>query len=473
MRHALRRVLWVLPTLILVSLVAFALLTNASSSKRPRFFNSSPSSVEELALVAMTTIATDAVATADRAQAEATLVRLGGAALPHVLPRLDTLEPRGRGRVAVALRPVAQRMGIARPGDFDTPDDAVLFWTRFWEDRGVEFRPVVVRRAVQRLRSRGSRLRRAEVQEFDTFALSALIAALELATDDAGVERNRRLLRMAAHVTNKREWTIAAGATRGDANLQVRRWRAWWQLNRSDFISFDGLDQLTAMVLETEYGQWVLAFFTRSVLTKLSSAAGVTVLLVLTVVAAAWLGASAMVLVSEWVGPGIARHLAHLLLIASAALPATLIAPLKLELGLAVFALTLVNAALASRHVQGELGSARHRDVNQYELALGLPNWVRARRLLRAASSSLAALLPSAAPLVLTQVFVVERALAVRGLSQTTLEALSRESLPELMGLVLVCAVLVSLLQVVGDLLLWALDARARPSLARRRGAIE
>src|SRR5436190_78464 len=133
LRHALRRLLWIVPILIGVTLTSFALLSyvpdpaedptvtaslgveHAAELRRsrfldlPRFFNDHPVAVvqwvdDSLAHVA----ADDSLAEGARA----TLVRLGGAALPHLLPRLDGLDPLARARVAVALSPIAERMGL-------------------------------------------------------------------------------------------------------------------------------------------------------------------------------------------------------------------------------------------------------------------------------------------------------------------------------------------------------------------------
>src|SRR5688572_8662354 len=120
MRHVLRRILWIVPTLFVISVCAFWALTAGArfpvghhddadrhplfgAHAPPRFFNPNPTSVNDLAERAMTSIATN---DADAALARVELVRLGGAALPYVLPKLDALDPTGRKRVALALAPL-------------------------------------------------------------------------------------------------------------------------------------------------------------------------------------------------------------------------------------------------------------------------------------------------------------------------------------------------------------------------------
>src|SRR5262245_29095087 len=235
LRHALRRLLWIVPILIGVTLTSFALLSyvpdpaedpaviatlggeHALELKRsrfldlPRFFNERPLDVvgrvdEALAHIA----ADDALAEAARA----TLVRLGGAALPYLLPRLDGLEPEARARVAVALSPIAERMGIASDDTVD-PQRAVAFWNRFWADRAIDFRAANAKRAARRLSVHGTQAREADLLELDTFALEQIMAALEelsapsapFGPKAAGagdpVEAMRRLIAAAAHMTGR------------------------------------------------------------------------------------------------------------------------------------------------------------------------------------------------------------------------------------------------------------------------------
>ena len=81
------------------------------------------------------------------------LAKLGGAALPFVLPRLEELTPEERARVTVALAPIARRMGVARDeAVLEDPVAGAAFWTRFWQDRSLDFRDVVVTRLIKDVR---------------------------------------------------------------------------------------------------------------------------------------------------------------------------------------------------------------------------------------------------------------------------------------------------------------------------------
>src|SRR5690349_8726860 len=126
-RHAVRRLLWTIPTLVGVSIVSFLLLSfvpdptddpviastlSAADLARirrerfvdlPRFVNVLPRDVRARADAAVRAIAAES---SDAEAARRELARLGGAAFPHVLPVLDALAPEPRERVAIALAPV-------------------------------------------------------------------------------------------------------------------------------------------------------------------------------------------------------------------------------------------------------------------------------------------------------------------------------------------------------------------------------
>src|SRR5260370_26434714 len=91
-RHALRRVLWSVPTLLATSLVLFFVTTLAPGpvDPLPRFLNLNPRDVRSLAMRAVSH-----VAAADESQdaGKRELRRLGGAAFPSVLPPPQALPP--------------------------------------------------------------------------------------------------------------------------------------------------------------------------------------------------------------------------------------------------------------------------------------------------------------------------------------------------------------------------------------------
>src|SRR5262245_49770769 len=116
MRRAVEKLSWLVLSLTITSVIAFAALarlvevTTGRRPDAPLLVNLEPRNARDLALEAARRVARGGP---EGSRAAAELVRLGGAALPHVLGTLDTLDPVARGRVSLALVPVARRMGLA------------------------------------------------------------------------------------------------------------------------------------------------------------------------------------------------------------------------------------------------------------------------------------------------------------------------------------------------------------------------
>jgi len=264
-RAAIRRLFGIALTLIAVSVGLFwaaASYAGRPGSRQaspfaglPVFFNPRPIGVRELSTSAVRTIARGgrpAVA------AQISLARLGGAALPYVLPALDSLDPHSRERVALALTPVAVRMEVASPEELADGAQAVLFWTRFWQDRAIDFRAASVRHLASRLGERSIALRREDLIHVDTFALPALIDALGRVDTSDDVARVQRLNSVLAHITEL-PVTCAPGASVAVAREVVDTWRDFWELHGSEYSALDGPRRLAATFVETRYGKWLAA----------------------------------------------------------------------------------------------------------------------------------------------------------------------------------------------------------------------
>ncbi len=263
-RGAIRRMLGGVLVLAAVSVGVFwaAATFDARSALRstpfaalPVFFNGHPVGVRERAADAVRAIATGGHAAVP---AELALARLGGAALPYVLPALDSLEPQGRQRVALALTPIALRMEIANADELSDGPQAVLFWTRFWQDRAIDFRTAGVRHLTTRLAERSIALRREDLIHVDTFALPSLIDGLGTVITPEDVARVRRLNSVLSHVTDS---AVVCGpnASVADAQRVVDVWRDFWELHGSEYSVLDGPRRLAATFVETQYGKWLAA----------------------------------------------------------------------------------------------------------------------------------------------------------------------------------------------------------------------
>jgi peptide/nickel transport system permease protein len=498
LRHALRRLLWIVPILIGVTLASFALLSyvpdpaddpaviaslradEVTELRRsrfldlPRFFNEHPVDVVGRVDDALAHLGADD----DKA-----LVRLGGAALPYLLPRLDALDPAARARVAVALLPVAERMGIASAQAGD-PALAVAFWNRFWADRGIDFRAANARRAARRLSVHGTSTREADLIELDTFALEQIMAALdELAAPVAGapgpgagerVEPLRRLVAAAAHVT-ERDDKITDDANLADALACVRRWREWWLVHQTDYIAYSGGARFLVMLTDTQYARWaekvvLLGFGTSEgavpIWQKLRDRAPPT----LTIMVSALILAYALALVLAVAGALRSRTPVDLWIMSASlllfAIPTACLAVLLARRGQSDLVLAVVVLAvglLVSPLGQGRalLAEVKSTDYIRQAHALGIgPVRIAFHHALRNAALPLVALASVELPTALGGAFVVEKAFGIAGLGEETVRAVQTHDVAWLVGLAFVTALTVTLTSIVADLAVAAIDPR-------------
>ncbi len=273
LERLLRRLLWILPSALGVALLTFYALSFvppdqiAPSSPHhryrslPLFFNVSPADVRTATARTLAEILEAPTGSERAKQAGSELVRLGGAALPIIMPRLDGLPVHQRTQVLLALGPLARRMQLSEPADAENPETVLRFWTRFWEASEVEFRSASARNAARRWMQYGDAGRERDMFRLDTFALAALFELLPL---DAGTESSataRRALDVIAHVTDLDD-RIVENATEAEAAACIARWRHFWMNSRTNFVELRGSDRITAFALESRFGKWALAELT-------------------------------------------------------------------------------------------------------------------------------------------------------------------------------------------------------------------
>jgi ABC-type dipeptide/oligopeptide/nickel transport system permease component len=510
LRHALRRLLWIVPILIGVTLASFALLSyvpdpaddpavvatlapeEVGELRRsrfldlPRFFNEHPVDVVGRVDDALSRLGSEAKGN-NEGQRE--LVRLGGAALPYLLPRLDALDPVARARVAVALLPVAERMGIASAQAGD-PALAVAFWNRFWADRGIDFRSANARRAARRLSAHGTSTREADLIELDTFALDQIMAALDelvpaarAPTPDIDIEPIRRLVVAAAHVT-ERDDTISEQASITDALACLRRWREWWLVHHTDYVAQSGASRFLAMLIDTQYARWaekvvLLGFGTGDgeapLWEKLRDRAPPTV----TIVVSAVLLAYAMALFLAVLGALRPRSSLDLWILASSllvfAVPTACLAVVLARRGhsdllLAVIVLAVGLLVSPLGQVRAVLHEIRRRDYIRSARALGMgPVQIAVHHALRNAALPLVALASVELPTAFGGAFVVEKAFGISGLGEETVRAVQTHDVAWLVGLAFVSALAVTLTSIAADFAVAALDPRLSNAALRHR----
>lgn len=270
LRYALRRALWAIPTLFGISLVVFLLTTflpmpgGLSPLEQeevfrhrffdlPRFFNASP-----VDLRGRVTAAVAAFERNESSRGQSELVRLGGAALPVLLPSLEGLSPALRGKVALALMPIAQRMQLDGVSRVQTPDQAVLFWSRFWDDHAIDFTRPAARRDVARLMQRATELRESDLYVTDTFGIGEMIQSLRRARTGESVSRLSGVL---SHVTG-RDVVLAHADDAKERERVVADWIGWWFVYKNDYQALEGIERLSATITETRYAKWVLGAVT-------------------------------------------------------------------------------------------------------------------------------------------------------------------------------------------------------------------
>ena len=506
LRYAIRRALWAIPTLLATSLILFFATTLVSEPRGggdnggdelideglrsrfldlPRFVNTDPQDVSSKAANALAHVA------GGDGQGEAAaeqLRRLGGAALPYVLPPFEALPPEGRERVAVSLAALAGRMGVGDPEALRNPETAVLFWTHFWDDRALDFTTTGVDRAVLRLVEHGSDLRGADLTSLDTFALSAVIEAMRTSHDPVALERLTRI----AHHATERGPLLAAEATPDDARRVVADWEEWWFVHSTDFVSLDGAGRAVAFITETRYGKWlrratsgelgVSAIDGEPIAAKLRERAPVTLLICGLAMLVSWGLAVPIGALGAWRQGKAFDVASSAVLFVLYALPTFAIAQLLhwatagrgvegARLALAVAALSIGSLATLSRWQRTAMLDVVRQDFVRTAHAKGLPAWrVAVVHALRNALMPTVTLAGMHLPVLLGGAFVVEAVFGLPGVGFETLRAIEAHDAAWLMAVVLASAVAATLGLVASDVAAGTLDPRVREVLVQRQG---
>ena len=502
LRYALRRILWAVPTLIGLSVLAFALtslipagalgtdkvLEGAHARQMfldlPYFLNSAPVGASERAAKLL-----KRMAAGPDTQAEAELARIGGAALPHVLPRLDQLPPEARERVARSLIPVAMRMGLeASLPTGQESREITAYWSRFWDDHTLDFTTSSVSRAVARYAEHGGADRFRALRLVDTFALPAIFDELKKNDDP---RQRIRLIQLASLST-----ALGPYVTEQDTDFAVARardrWIEWWYVYRSDFTSLEGSERVLATVTETRYGKWSTRVFTgelgvssrdgETIVRKLKRRAPVTLLSILL----ALFGSYA---ISIPIGLVTARRRGELIDFVSAAvsfvaysIPAFVHCELLRRFALAggmvdswaflpATALLTVSVAPFVRYQRATVLDVLGQDYVRTAFAKGSTTarvmWVH---VLRNALVPTIALSGTQLPALLATTFVVEEVFGVPGLGYETLRAVEARDVPWLVAIVTVTAVISVLGILAADLVAAVLYPHLRVQFSSQAG---
>ncbi len=503
---ALRRAIWAIPTLFGVSLVVFLLTTllpdppragprddidvrlRADDLRRarfldlPRFVNVAPQDVR--------TRIEECVAHLEKGDGDAPLcekrlVQIGGAGLPFLLPRLDNVPSGPRGRIALALAPIAKRMGVGEDRDLADPDRAALFWERFWEDRSVDFTDPAVRREVDRLVKRGSDLREEELRVVDTFAMRQLVDAMRVTKDREALVR---LTRLASHVSS-RDVIVTPDDDERRMRAIVSDWQSWWYVHETDYIALQGGEKVTASIAQTRYAKWVLGAATgqlglstrdgEPVFDKLLARAPVTLAMALLALLLSAAIAVPLGVLAAWRRGHAIDHATALVLLAFYSLPTFLVAELLATFGraadarvLPVVALATVSLSVMTQQQRASMIEALGQDYIRVARAKGARTLrVAVVHALRNALVPTITLMGVQFPALVGAAFVIEEVFGIHGMGWETLRAIESRDAAWIVAVTLLCAVVTTACLVASDVAYGLLDPRVREQQIRRRRA--
>jgi len=408
------------------------------------------------------------------------LNKIGGAALPYLLPDLEKLPPKARGRVAVAIAPIAERMGL-REERLRDPQDAVQFWTRFWEDRELDFTQPAVHRTVDRLVQRPTEEREIDLAQVDTFALPELVAAMRTTTDHQALGR---LMALAAHARGSGP-DIDRNASADEFERAIESWEDWWYAHETDYVALGGAQKVAATFSETRYGKW-LARVARGDLGRsadgtrvadmVAARAGVTLTLAIFALIVAYAAGVPLGVFAAWRRGKRGDRAALATVVVLHAVP-TFVAAAALavfasgyagKLTLGVVALAASSFATVSRHQRSSMLDALGQDFVRTARAKGaFPVRVLVVHALRNALVPTVALVGTQLPLLVGGAFVVEVVFGLQGLGWECIRAVQTHDAQVLVGTLFVVAVASTFALAASDIAHGVLDPRVRERLAK------
>ncbi len=510
LRLILRRLFVVVPTLVGVTLVCFALLVLAPPPREGLASEASRALFLDLPLFVSGTPrdlgrdVEDALAQAAAGRPTRDLSGRGAVLVPLLVPRLGALPERAQRWALEQLTPNAG--GLAGPNELADAHDDLTFWSDVYETRKLDFRASHVRRLVRRLRAGTSRHAADQLRELGTFALPELVAALDDADD---VDARQRVVAVLADVRPE----APPASLRVADERSPEAWREWWFVHRPDYVVFDRFDRAAGVVTETRYGKWLARLVTlrlgtsavdgQAVATKIASRGAVTVMLATLAALVALLlavplgtltavrrggvldrlvAALGFVLYSlpvVWVGtlvlgavcgsPGVALFPAgglsdpHL---AGAPLVPRLV-DLAWHLAMPVLCLAYPSLIVLSRHQRSAVLNVIRTDYVRTARAKGLPESLVIRRhVLRNALLPVLTLAGLEVPLLVGTSVLVEELFAIPGLGRETVAAVAARDVSWLVAVTAAAAIVSVIGLLLGDLLVALVDPRTRRSAA-------
>ncbi len=517
LRYIIRRILWAIPTIFGISIVAFLVTTlipeppplstfeltlalardpasyDAYVEQRrslaldlPTFVNDAPRDVRSIVTESVQHLSSN---DASAAIAAHDLAKVGGAAFPYLLPTFDRMPPDARKRVAMALLPVAERMGQGDDPRARNPDSAPTFWVQLWEDRSLEFTGPAIRRGVQRLLRGATAGRERDLIEVDTFALPDIMVALSDRTiDEDGVAR---LSQVASHISGHA--VVVPTEMTSSAQARIRKeWSAWWGTHRQDYIALDAGERIFATLAETRYGRWLLGAATGELGTtardgelasrKLAQCAPITLTLTLMAMFLSFAIAVPIGVISaRRRGDGVDHVLAGTMFLfyslpnyffAEVLVHAVGATTTAVRTGLAVVVMTVSALATLSRFQRASMLDVLGQDYVRTARAKGLrESRVLIVHALRNAIVPMVTLAGLQLPFLFGAAIVVEEVFELPGMGYETMRAVESHDAAWLVVTVLVVALATTFTLLASDIAYGVLDPRIRERLLKPREA--
>jgi len=520
LRYAFRRILWAVPTIFGISIVAFLVTTlipvpprlplaelndalaknpaaydayldtrRAGAFDLPTFFNDAPRDVRAIVAECVDHLAKND----DHARIAAhELARVGGAAFPYLLPTLDRLEPSARERVALALLPVAVRIGEDDDPRAHDPATAPIFWEQLWEDRSLEFTAPAVRRSVQRLLRGATEGRARDLIEVDTFALPELMRAMrDRHTSDDGVARLSQVAsRASGHVV-----VVPLAMTPAAARRIRADWSTWWSTHGEDYVALDAGERIFASLADTRYGKWLLGALTGELGTvtrdgepssqKLAECAPITTTLVLSAMFLSFAIAVPVGVIGARRRGQRVDHVLAAVMFLLYSLPSYFLAEVLVHavgtdastasrVVLAVLVMTASSLAVLSRFQRASMIDVLGQDYVRTARAKGVRETrVLVVHALRNAIVPTVTLAGLQLPFLFGTAIVVEEVFALPGMGYETMRAVEAHDATWLVATVLVVALATTATLLASDIAYGFLDPRIRERLLKTRGVAE
>ncbi|MBN2340424.1 MAG: ABC transporter permease [Deltaproteobacteria bacterium] len=187
----------------------------------------------------------------NRKSAVRSLVHIGGAVIPYLLPKLDHLKGDSLSAALEALEDIARSIGHADA--LHNTNDPLRFWQKYWITYGSDFTPVRAKRLVRRTIRREDRLALNELHSLGTYCLPQIMESLNEALP---LEAQIRLVDILCEITDRDDPMSPYFSLKQRRDV-LSRWNEWWHQRYDLYTSFEGIYNVSGAITETRYFRWL------------------------------------------------------------------------------------------------------------------------------------------------------------------------------------------------------------------------